>query len=346
MSEEAGFLTHLAANPGDDVTRLVYADWLEERGDERGAYLRAEQELASMSENDARHDELDRTLSEQAQALPAEWLEAAGMRWDVWLIDYPLTAKIPVIKVLREVTGCGLAEGKMMSESLPAPVVVKRSRSGAEAVRAKLREAKAYYYDPPSYPQDAPPVRVALRPWTELSDEWVCQLPPTYQVVITAHPLRRKTAAIEALSGEFHVPPATARSWIENSLPVTLGRYPTEEAAATVVERLGDAVVAAVSRYDPPPIVRRPPNFTPVPRSTSVGPYSVRLSSYPRERKIAVIKAIRELTGMGLAEAKAFSEQPFPITLREGCDREGAERFAARFAEFGQVEVVPTTSEG
>jgi uncharacterized protein (TIGR02996 family) len=28
--------------PGDDLPRLVYADWLDERGDERGAYLRAE----------------------------------------------------------------------------------------------------------------------------------------------------------------------------------------------------------------------------------------------------------------------------------------------------------------
>jgi uncharacterized protein (TIGR02996 family) len=39
MTEEA-FLRAIAADPADDGNRLVYADWLEERGDMRGEYIR------------------------------------------------------------------------------------------------------------------------------------------------------------------------------------------------------------------------------------------------------------------------------------------------------------------
>jgi uncharacterized protein (TIGR02996 family) len=38
--DELGLLAHVAARPADDSGRLVYADWLEERGDSRGPFLR------------------------------------------------------------------------------------------------------------------------------------------------------------------------------------------------------------------------------------------------------------------------------------------------------------------
>jgi uncharacterized protein (TIGR02996 family) len=45
MSDEAGFLRAIQENPDDDDVRLVYADWLEERGDMRGEYLQLEHQL-------------------------------------------------------------------------------------------------------------------------------------------------------------------------------------------------------------------------------------------------------------------------------------------------------------
>jgi uncharacterized protein (TIGR02996 family) len=42
MSEDESFARAVVDNPGDDAHRLVYADWLEERSDPRGPYLRAE----------------------------------------------------------------------------------------------------------------------------------------------------------------------------------------------------------------------------------------------------------------------------------------------------------------
>jgi carbon storage regulator len=38
--EEEPFLRAIAAGPDDEATRLVYADWLEERGDPLGEFLR------------------------------------------------------------------------------------------------------------------------------------------------------------------------------------------------------------------------------------------------------------------------------------------------------------------
>jgi uncharacterized protein (TIGR02996 family) len=37
---EQAFLDNIRANPRDNTTRLVYADWLEEHGDRRAGYLR------------------------------------------------------------------------------------------------------------------------------------------------------------------------------------------------------------------------------------------------------------------------------------------------------------------
>jgi uncharacterized protein (TIGR02996 family) len=45
MNDEAAFLAAIQAAPEDDHLRLVYADWLEERGDLRGTYLRLEHQL-------------------------------------------------------------------------------------------------------------------------------------------------------------------------------------------------------------------------------------------------------------------------------------------------------------
>ena len=46
MTEDEAFIRGIVDSPGDDLPRLVYADWLDERADPRGAYLRAEAEWA------------------------------------------------------------------------------------------------------------------------------------------------------------------------------------------------------------------------------------------------------------------------------------------------------------
>ena len=44
MNEDKTFIRAIVDNPGDNTSRLVYADWLDDRDDPRGTYLRAEHE--------------------------------------------------------------------------------------------------------------------------------------------------------------------------------------------------------------------------------------------------------------------------------------------------------------
>jgi uncharacterized protein (TIGR02996 family) len=44
--DDNAFLRTIVDNPGHDLPRLVYADWLDDRDDPRGLFLRAEVEWA------------------------------------------------------------------------------------------------------------------------------------------------------------------------------------------------------------------------------------------------------------------------------------------------------------
>ncbi len=61
--------------------------------------------------------------------------------------DVILTAagqsKIPVIKVVRELTGLGLKEAKAVADDAPAPVKEGVTREEADQIKAKLEEAGA-----------------------------------------------------------------------------------------------------------------------------------------------------------------------------------------------------------
>ncbi len=57
---------------------MVYADWLEERGDPRGAFLRAEVELASASVEERERAELQTRLRAASAAIESGWLAAVS----------------------------------------------------------------------------------------------------------------------------------------------------------------------------------------------------------------------------------------------------------------------------
>jgi large subunit ribosomal protein L7/L12 len=53
------------------------------------------------------------------------------------------TKKIAVIKVVREITNCGLAEGKALVEGAPKAVKENVGKEEAETIKKKLEEAGA-----------------------------------------------------------------------------------------------------------------------------------------------------------------------------------------------------------
>ena len=140
MSDEAAFLAALQANPADDTTRLVYADWLDENDQpQRASYLRLVAALAR-----AGGDITDRPEGEALAALVPilsdDWRFATGSRFVVTLFSYGHTQKINMIKHLREVTGHGLGQAKTMSESLPCHVLDGLMFDRARDIARQLRK--------------------------------------------------------------------------------------------------------------------------------------------------------------------------------------------------------------
>lgn len=67
--------------------------------------------------------------------------------------------------------------------------------------------------------------------------------------------------------------------------------------------------------------------------------FDVVLTGFDAATKIKVIKVVREITGLGLAEAKAAVEGA-PTTLKEAVSKEDAEALKAKVEEVGgKVEV-------
>ena len=79
-----------------------------------------------------------------AVAAPAAGGAAAEEKteFDVVLADAG-AEKIKVIKIVREITGLGLAEAKAKVDSAPATIKEAASKDDAEAIKAKLEEAGA-----------------------------------------------------------------------------------------------------------------------------------------------------------------------------------------------------------
>jgi uncharacterized protein (TIGR02996 family) len=77
MADERAFLAAILESPEDDCTKLVYADWLEERGDPRAEYLRlvvqARRQKAVTPEQRRRHQELSTELAELRTRQAEDW---------------------------------------------------------------------------------------------------------------------------------------------------------------------------------------------------------------------------------------------------------------------------------
>lgn len=78
MSEDDAFVARLIARPDDETARLVYADFLDDRDDPRGAYLRAEAAWLALQPQDELYRPLYRDLSRRAAALDPTWVATAG----------------------------------------------------------------------------------------------------------------------------------------------------------------------------------------------------------------------------------------------------------------------------
>jgi uncharacterized protein (TIGR02996 family) len=134
MTDERAFLAAIKAAPADDAPRLVYADWLDEHGrHEQAEIIRVEQ---TYRRTRAR-------LAELQERVDAAWAFAVFPTCHFVLYWYPREQKIAVIKLIRELLGCGLAEAKRIAETLPAELGPPTPLSALKAYVPRFQECSA-----------------------------------------------------------------------------------------------------------------------------------------------------------------------------------------------------------
>jgi uncharacterized protein (TIGR02996 family) len=133
MTDEAGFLRALQENPADDDARLVYADWLEERGDIRGEYLRLEHQLA----------QIPLRLAQLRQQIDPAWLASCGRltgTWSIMWVGDP--ANTNPIKLSQS---GDTIEGTYLSDSREMCKVTGRIDHKMGSVSFTIKGASAYF---------------------------------------------------------------------------------------------------------------------------------------------------------------------------------------------------------
>ena len=100
--------------PEADTPCLVYADWLEERGDPRGEFIRAQVELARLSEDDPRRKPLQKRGRELEKSFGAKWRASLpavpGMVWGPFVRGFPETLVLKSPKAFHENAHDAVAE--------------------------------------------------------------------------------------------------------------------------------------------------------------------------------------------------------------------------------------------
>ena len=112
-----------------------------------------------------------------------------------------------------------------------------------------------------------------------------------------------------------------------------------EEIKALTVLELSELVHALEEEFGVSAAAMAAPAAAAAPAAEEKTEFDVVLAGFDAAAKIKVIKAVRELTGLGLAEAKAFVEGT-PKTLKEAVSKDEAEELKKKVEDVGgKVEI-------
>ena len=112
-----------------------------------------------------------------------------------------------------------------------------------------------------------------------------------------------------------------------------------EEIKALTVLELSELVHALEEEFGVSAAAMAAPAAAAAPAVEEKTEFDVVLAGFDAAAKIKVIKAVREITGQGLAEAKATVEGA-PSTLKEGVSKDEAEALKKQLEEAGaKVEI-------
>jgi uncharacterized protein (TIGR02996 family) len=124
------FLAAIRANPSDDLNRLVYADWLDERGKgPKAEFLRI---VAHLHQLYARMEEIRPTLS-------VGWTSEVTPHCRVVILRVPARGMmLDTVRVIRDELGCPLDEARAIAGSAPSVVAMRMPFEGAVTLAKRL----------------------------------------------------------------------------------------------------------------------------------------------------------------------------------------------------------------
>jgi uncharacterized protein (TIGR02996 family) len=151
MNDDAAFVRALKDNPKDDALRRVYADWLEERGDPRGEFLRLQGEL----------EERATRLERLRRGIDPDWLAAVRRSMSRWL-TLRTGRSIRLWEIRQFETYAGLFMGYPTRERNRAKVDAllrqEREREGRDPYLVPPRERPIEVPNPRGEPAELPAV--------------------------------------------------------------------------------------------------------------------------------------------------------------------------------------------
>jgi uncharacterized protein (TIGR02996 family) len=162
MDGDEGFVAAIRANPQEDALRLIYADWLAERGDSRAAYLRLQVTIAARLQAGENYEELRSDYLRLAEAIPLEWREQVGKTFDVVLESFPPGNKIYAIGAVSSLLKLPLRQAKNLVEAAPVCILGGRLLENAERLKEEM-EVLPLQEGFPSLPSDQKRCCISIR---------------------------------------------------------------------------------------------------------------------------------------------------------------------------------------
>src|SRR2546425_6662579 len=90
------FIAAILEDPDTDAPRLIYADWLEERGDPRGEFIRVQCELARMPPDDHHRLEMAEREKQLIESNADSWLGPSLQNLGTWQFKRGFLSEIGV----------------------------------------------------------------------------------------------------------------------------------------------------------------------------------------------------------------------------------------------------------
>jgi uncharacterized protein (TIGR02996 family) len=118
MTEQDHFLATICDHPHDDAPRLIYADWLEERGDPRAEFIRVQCERAHLPDDDPRQPALAKREWELLKEHRDQWTPALGR--EIGYVEF----RRGFVEALHLSTAAFLRRGERLFRKIPLLRVV------------------------------------------------------------------------------------------------------------------------------------------------------------------------------------------------------------------------------